>query len=89
VAHVTAEIVDKEGNFVPMADNLIQFEVKGAEIIGIESGNMRDLSSPKANERKAFNGMCLAIIQAKKSGHIIIEASSEGLVAAKIEASAY
>jgi beta-galactosidase len=79
VAHVTVEILDKNGNFVPTADNLVQFEVEGAEIIGVESGNMRDLSSPKAKQRKAFNGLCLAIVQAEKPGKITVKAVSESL----------
>ncbi|MBN2611045.1 MAG: DUF4982 domain-containing protein [Bacteroidales bacterium] len=79
VAHITVEVLDKDGNIVPTADNLIEFEVEGAEIIGVENGNMRDLSSPKAKERKAFNGLCLAIVQAKKPGKITVKAVSEGL----------
>jgi len=84
VAHITVEILDKDGNLVPTADNLVQFEVVGAKIIGVESGNMRDTSSPKAKERKAYNGLCLAIIQADKSGEITVKAISEGLAGASL-----
>lgn len=84
VAHFTVEILDKDGNLVPTADNLVRFEVEGAEIIGVESGNMRDLSSPKAKERKAFNGLCLAIVQAEKPAKITVKAVSEGLTSASV-----
>lgn len=84
VAHLTVEILDEAGNIVPTADNLIHFEVDGAKIIGVESGNMSDLSSPKANERKAFNGLCLAIVQTKNRGQITIKAVSEGLKGASL-----
>lgn len=84
VAHVTVEILDRDGNIVPTADNLVQFDVKGAEIIGVESGNMSDLSSPKATERKALNGLCLAIVQSKKPGKFKITAVSEGLKSASV-----
>jgi len=84
VAHVTVEILDKKGHIVPTADNLVQFEVEGAEIIGVESGNMRDLSSPKAKHRKAFNGMCMAIVQSEKPGNITVKAVSEGLKSATV-----
>ncbi|MCV9387358.1 glycoside hydrolase family 2 TIM barrel-domain containing protein [Reichenbachiella ulvae] len=84
VAHVTVEILDKDGNRVPTADNLVQFEVEGAKIIGVESGNMRDLSSPKGKERKAFNGLCMAIVQAEKGGKITVKAVSEGLTSDSI-----
>jgi beta-galactosidase len=84
VAHITVEILDKDGNIVPTADNLVEFKVDGAQIIGVESGNMRDLSSPKDSKRKAFNGLCMAIIQAKEAGKIKVEAISEGLSSASI-----
>lgn len=84
VAHVTVEILDKDGNLVPTADNLVEFKVDGAQIIGVESGNMRDLSSSKGNERKAFNGLCLAIVQSEKPGEITVKALSEGLTSASL-----
>jgi len=84
VAHFTVEILDKDGNLVPTADNLVRFEVQGAEIIGVESGNMSDLSSPKAKERKAFSGLCLAIVQSEKPGKITVKAVSEGLSSASL-----
>ena len=84
VAHVTVEILDKDGNLVPTADNLVEFKVDGAQIIGVESGNMRDSSSPKAKDRKAFNGLCLAIVQSEKPGKITIEAVSESLTSATL-----
>ncbi|MBN1779865.1 DUF4982 domain-containing protein [bacterium] len=88
VAHITAEVLDKDGNAVPGTDNLIEFEVEGACIIGIESGNLQDLSSPKANKRKAFNGLCLAIIQAEKAGKIKVRAFSGGLKGDELNLSA-
>jgi beta-galactosidase len=88
VAHITVEILDKDGNLVPTADNLVEFKIDGAKLIGVESGNMRDLSSPKDTKRKAFNGLCLAIIQAKNSGKIKVEAISEGLSGGSIEINA-
>ncbi|MBN1924218.1 MAG: DUF4982 domain-containing protein [Prolixibacteraceae bacterium] len=84
VAHIIVEIQDKDGNIVPTADNLVRFEVAGAEIIGVENGNMSDLSSPKAKQRKAFNGLCLAIVQAKNPGEITVKAVSEGLEDASV-----
>src|SRR3989337_416878 len=85
VAHITVEILDKDGNLVPTADNLVEFKVHGAQLIGVANGNMRDLSSPKGSKRKAFNGLCMAIIQAKDAGKIKVEAISEGLSGGSIE----
>ncbi len=84
VAHVTVEILDKDGNVVPTADNLVKFSVEGAEIIGVENGNGRDLESCKIPERKAYSGMCLAIVQADKAGEIKFSAASEGLQGAEV-----
>jgi beta-galactosidase len=85
VAHITVEVLDEDGNLVPTSDNRIEFEVEGADIIGVESGNMQDLSSPKTSKRKAFNGLCLAIIQAREAGMIKIKAVSDGLASDEME----
>lgn len=79
VAHVTAEILDADGNIVPITDNLVKFEVTGGRLIGVENGNMSDLGSVLASERKAFAGMCLAIIGADKAGTVTVRAVSDGL----------
>ncbi|MDR2840735.1 MAG: DUF4982 domain-containing protein [Paludibacter sp.] len=84
VAHIKVEILDKNGNIVPYADNLVKFNVSGGKLIGVESGNMQDLSSCKIAERKAFNGLCLAIVQAEKAGKIIITANSDDLTGDRI-----
>jgi len=88
VVHATVEVLDSKGNLVPYADNLITFKVEGARVIGIESGNMGDLSSTKANQRKAYGGLCLAIIQADKAGKLLITASAPGMEAVRQEVTA-
>jgi beta-galactosidase len=85
VAHITVEVLDKNGNIVPTSDNLIEFEVEGAEIIGIESGNLWDNSSTKDNKRKAHSGLCLSIIEANKAGKITVKATSEGLEGSSVD----
>ncbi|HYQ58178.1 MAG TPA: glycoside hydrolase family 2 TIM barrel-domain containing protein [Draconibacterium sp.] len=86
VAHCTVEILDANGHIVPTADNMIKFEIKGdAEIIGVENGNMGDVSMVKTNERKAHNGLCLAIIQSEKAGKIKVKATSAGLESAAVD----
>lgn len=78
------EILDKDGIFVPKADNLIIFEVDGATTIGVENGNMKDLQLPKATERKAFNRLSFAIIEAENSVSLTEKRFSEGLERATI-----
>ena len=81
VAHVRIEIVDEAGYVVPTANNLVQFSVTGAgRLIGVDNGDPRDHHSYKLNERSAFNGLCLVIVQSNgKEGKISITATSDGL----------
>lgn len=84
--HLEINVLDKDGNFVPYADNLISFEIKGpVKNIGVENGDPLDLSSNKRNQRKAFNGKCLLILQStKEEGEIIVNIKSEGLESQQI-----
>ncbi|MBO5562448.1 MAG: DUF4982 domain-containing protein [Bacteroidales bacterium] len=84
VAHVTVEILDKDGNLCQNADNRIKLTVSGAEVLGMENGNMRDLSSTKTSERDTWCGMALAILSADKAGTVTVKAESAGLPAAEI-----
>ena len=85
VAHITVEIVDKNGHVVPYADNPVKFEIEGvADLIGVESGNFADLGSVKTSQRNAFRGKCLAIVQASRPGTIRLKAASEGLAGSEI-----
>ena len=79
VAHITVEVLDANGNICPITDNLVKFEVKGACLIGVENGNMADLGSVKASERKAHSGKCLGIVGADKPGQVTVTVTSEGL----------
>lgn len=81
VVHVVADIVDSKGRFMPIADNLIQFEVTGPyKLIGVENGDILDLNPNKSLDRKAFMGKALLMLQATdKPGTITIRAKSKGL----------
>ena len=81
LSFVTAKIVDKDGNLVPDAGNLVMFSVKGEGFIaGSDNGLQTDLSSFKSTDRRAFNGLCLAVLQANnKAGQVKLTASANGL----------
>jgi beta-galactosidase len=81
VAHITVEILDEQGRVVPMAENEIVFEVSGeGRLIGVDAGNPQSHDSYKVNRCKAFNGMCLAVVQSMaKAGAIRIAATAAGL----------
>ena len=86
LSFVTVKVVDKNGTTVPLADNLIKFKIIGAgSIVGVDNGNQISHESFKANQRKAFHGMALVILQAKQNpGRIYLEATSDNLQAASV-----
>ena len=87
LSFITVRILDKDGNLVPNADNLIHFDVTGeGKIIGVDNGLQTSHESFQANFRHAFNGMCLGVIQSTdKGGKIKLIVKSDGLKSASIE----
>jgi beta-galactosidase len=83
VAHITVEIVDDQGRVVPQADHEVAFDVEGeGRLIGVDNGDPQSHDSYKVPRRKAFNGLCLAVVQATaKAGQIRVAASSPSLKA--------
>ena len=81
VSIVTVAIVDDEGRIVPTANNLVKFTISGnGRIIGVGNGDPSSHEPDKANERRAFNGLCLVIVQSEwEPGEIKLTAESEGL----------
>ncbi len=87
LSFVTVEVVDSVGTLVPDANNLVNFDLSGNGFIaGVDNGDEIDHEPFKANYRKAFNGLCLVVIQSKTTqGKINLTANSEGLEPAKLE----
>jgi len=87
LSFITVKVTDEAGNIVPDAANLINFKISGNGFIaGVDNGCQTSMEPFKANFRKAFNGMCLLIVQTDKtSGEIQVEAASEGLQKAEIQ----
>jgi beta-galactosidase len=64
LVYVTVSAVDKDGNLLPNATDLINFEVSGGgKLVGVDNGYQANLDSFKANSCKLFSGKCIAIIQ--------------------------
>ena len=76
LSFITAKVVDAKGNVVPDADNLIEFTAKGeGEVIATDNGLQTSLEPFKSNKHKAFNGLCLAVVQSKeKAGEVVVTA---------------
>ncbi len=81
LSFITVEVLDKDGNLCPFADNMISFEIDGTGFIaGVDNGNPTSLERFKDNKRMAFNGKCLLVVQSNaKIGNMRIVAKSEGL----------
>lgn len=91
LSFVTVTIVDKYGNKVPDAANLVQFEINGpAKIAAVDNGSETSMESFRGNQRKAFNGMCLAVIQSDtKPGAVHVKAQSNGLATSTLTLSVH
>ena len=81
LSFVTVRILDAQGNVVPDAAQLVQFKLNGpGTIAGVDNGFQASLEPFKADYRKAYRGLCLAIIQAgQTAGNLTLKASAPGL----------
>ncbi|MGA8185076.1 MAG: beta-galactosidase GalA [Terriglobia bacterium] len=84
VSVVAVSVVDSQGRMVPVANNLISFQVTGAgRLIGVGNGDPSSHEADKASQRHAFNGLCVAIVQSTKhAGQMSVQATSPGLESA-------
>lgn len=72
LSFVTVEVVDKEGNLCPWADQNIQFTLTGeGKIAGVDNGSPFSLERFQANSRHAFFGKCMVVVQAGKAPSVI------------------
>jgi beta-galactosidase len=86
VASVMVSVVDEAGRAVPIADNLIRFELSGpGKILGVGNGDPSSHESEIAPHRSLFNGLALVLVQStSKAGQIRVVARGEGLSDAKM-----
>lgn len=86
LSFITLTVQDGKGITAPRADSLIKFSISGpGEIVATDNGDPTDFTVFPSHERKAFNGIALAIVKAKRGqkGPITVTAESEGLTLAK------
>jgi len=90
LSFITVRITDADGRVCPCAGNLVSFELDGpGRIAAVGSGDPTSLEPFEADERRAFNGLCLLIVKSaeKQSGRVKVRATSPGLEAAEIAVS--
>jgi beta-galactosidase len=86
VTVLEVQVVDAAGRIVPTADNQVTFAVSGeGRLLGVGNGDPSSHEADKGSVRRAFNGLCCAIIQSSKSpGSIQVVASASGLRSATL-----
>ena len=79
---VTTKIADRSGATVPRRHDRVRFSVTGpADIVAVDNGDPTSFEPFQASERKAFNGLLLAVVRTRagKDGTLSVRAEAEGL----------
>lgn len=86
LAYITVEAVDKAGNPVPYANEMVHFKVNGAgRYRAAANGDPTSLDLFHLPQMPLFSGACTAIIQAGENpGTVTLTATAKGLKSAKI-----
>lgn len=81
VVRIETDIVDAKGNFDPIANDSVHYQVSGPyKLLGVENGDILDDSPNKVNWRKSFMGKAVLLLQSTaKSGVINIKATGKEL----------
>jgi beta-galactosidase len=87
VATVTATVTDENGTLIPNTDNLITFKAEGAGLVAaVDSADNNSHESYQGTTRRAFQGICLAMLKAGAGkGKITLTAASPNLQSSRIE----
>ena len=68
VAICALEVQDAQGRVLPITDNDVTFKVSGpGEVIGTGNGDPTNHEPDPGSTRKAFAGLCMAIVQSTKT----------------------
>jgi beta-galactosidase len=83
---VTVRIADRDGLTVPRSHNRVSFSITGpGEIIATDNGDATSFEPFQSKERKAFNGLALAIVRTLpgQAGKVVVRARADGLEGAE------
>lgn len=68
---ITVEVVDKDGNLCPWAENQIEFSTTGgAKVLGTDNGCQTSMERFQAPRRKAFFGKCMVVVAAPEYAEV-------------------
>ncbi|WP_368105369.1 discoidin domain-containing protein [Bifidobacterium bifidum] len=87
LSYIEVDVTDANGHIVPDAANRVTFDIKGAgKLVGVDNGSSPDHDSYQADNRKAFSGKVLAIVQStKEAGEITVTAKADGLQSSTVK----
>lgn len=87
LSYIEVDVTDANGHIVPDAANRVTFDVKGAgKLVGVDNGSSPDHDSYQADNRKAFSGKVLAIVQStKEAGEITVTAKADGMQSSTVK----
>jgi len=87
LAVFTVGVTDAQGRLVPHAADLVSFTVEGpGRLIGVGNGDPTSLEPDHADERRAFMGLCSALLQGTtQAGRVRLIAKAEGLAPAQVD----
>lgn len=87
IAHIDISTLDAEGRHVPTATPMVRCEVVSGpgRLIGMDAGDMYDLTVYPAPERRMFSGWLMAMVSAREPGQIRVKISSEGMEPVYVE----
>lgn len=86
VVFAQVTVTDESGTIIPNAADLIKFETEGAgSVVAVDSGDFNSHEPYQALERKAYQGICFAMLKANANkGNLKLKASADGLKPASV-----
>ena len=81
LSYLTVQVLDANDIPVPFANNMIEFNVKGAgKLVAVGNGDQKSHTPLKGDKMEAYLGKCIAIVQSSdQKGEITITAKSKSL----------
>ena len=88
IVQIEISTLDDKGRFVPTASPKVSCRVEGpAHLIGLDGGNLKDLTPYYNPERDMFSGLLLAVLHADAPGKVTVIFEADGLETEKVEVS--
>ena len=85
-AQVLVEVLDEEGHLVKLADNMVSCQVSGpARLLGLENSDNRDMTHPKARQRRVYQGYLVAYVEVTDAKPVTLTFSAPLLQDAVLE----